>query len=93
MKAYLHSKDMSPGRYDLKIVLNYLDTRIESVSDILLELNRANIRSIGKVTKDVSEGITDEKLKRSLTFNTLLIIILIVTNIFIIFKVIKKNKG
>lgn len=90
LKAYLDTKDMSPGTYTLKIVLNYLQQKKEKALEVILSINKAEFPNLGKVL--AVESTEKFSILESIQLNKILIIILIISNALIVFKLVKDRK-
>ncbi len=88
LNAYWDTAKVIPGAYKFDIILNYLNQKTEKVFDIIVEYDKITATLVGKVIS--AEEEEKPALVKSVYILIFLVVILIIFNIFIYFKKIRK---
>jgi len=88
LNAYWDTAKVIPGSYKLDIVLNYLGQKTEKIFDIMVEYDKITASLVGKAIA-VEEEEKPAVLK-SIYILIFLVVILVIFNIFIYFKKVRK---
>ncbi|MBU3941596.1 MAG: hypothetical protein KKF74_01655 [Nanoarchaeota archaeon] len=88
LNAYWDTAKVIPGAYKFNIVLNYLDQKTEKIFDIMVEYDRITATLAGQVIG--LEGEEKPTLVKSVYILIFLVLILIIFNVVIYFKKVRK---
>jgi methionine-rich copper-binding protein CopC len=88
LQAYWDTAKVTPGEYKLSIALQYLGQSSEKVFDILVSMNEIKTSLVGKVV--AAESKDKNIILTAIYILTALVIILIVLNVLIYFRKLKK---
>jgi hypothetical protein len=92
LEAFLETKGVNKGRYKLDIELNYLGKKTEKVFDIDIGLDKIEIFPSGQTGQIISERPEVGGLSTWVYVLTFLIVIILIMNVFIYFRLIKRRK-
>jgi len=88
LNAYWDTAKVIPGTYKFDIILNYLDQKTEKIFDIMVEYDKITATLVGKAIAVEEEE--KPALVKSIYILIFLVVILIIFNIVIYFKKIRK---